>query len=128
MGHIGVAAGNRLTGTASPLRCLLARDGVPDHGALDALIAEWGPEELVVGLPLNMDGTEQPLTAHARRFARRLGERYGLRVSMVDERLTTVEAKGEIFSEGGFRALKKDKGRIDSRAATIILEDFLAGS
>jgi putative Holliday junction resolvase len=62
---IGVAIGQRVTGTARPLNALKAQDGTPDWKLIEKLLKEWQPEAVIVGLPLNMDGTEQPLTARA---------------------------------------------------------------
>lgn len=122
--NIGVAVGQTITGTASPLPALKAKDGQPDWNKVEKMIAEWQPKLLVVGLPLNMDGSEQPLTDLARKFANRLHGRFGLPVELQDERLTTVAAKEELFARGGYRELSKDK--IDSAAAQLILEDYLA--
>jgi putative Holliday junction resolvase len=122
--NIGVAVGQTITGTASPLAALKAKDGQPDWSKVEKMIAEWQPKLLVVGLPLNMDGSEQPLTDLARKFANRLHGRFGLPVELQDERLTTVAAKEELFARGGYRELSKDK--IDSAAAQLILEDYLA--
>lgn len=77
---------------------------------------------MVVGLPLNMDGTNQPLTDRARKFANRLHGRFGVKVELQDERLSTVEARAGLFERGGFRAL--NKGSIDSASAVIILESY----
>lgn len=122
--NIGVAVGQTITGTASPLAALRAKDGQPDWHVVERLINEWQPQRIVVGLPLNMDGTEQPLTQLARKFANRLHGRFGLPVELQDERLTTIAAKEELFARGGFRQLSKDK--IDSAAAQLILEDYLS--
>ncbi|RUO47223.1 Holliday junction resolvase RuvX [Pseudidiomarina aquimaris] len=122
--NIGVAVGQTITGTASPLPALKAKDGQPDWHKVEKIIAEWQPKLLVVGLPLNMDGSEQPLTDLARKFANRLHGRFGLPVELQDERLTTVAAKEELFARGGYRELSKDK--IDSAAAQLILEDYLS--
>lgn len=119
---IGVAIGQRITGTARPLTALKAQEGVPDWTLIEKLLKEWQPEEVVVGLPLNMDGTEQPLTARARKFAGRLHGRFGIKVSLQDERLSTVEARSGLFARGGYRAL--NKGSIDSASAVIILESW----
>ena len=69
---IGVAVGQRITGTARPLPAIKAQDGTPDWNIIERLLKEWQPDEIIVGLPLNMDGTEQPLTARARKFANRI--------------------------------------------------------
>ena len=97
---IGVAVGQRITGTARPLPAIKAQDGTP----------------------LNMDGTEQPLTARARKFANRIHGRFGVEVKLHDERLSTVEARSGLFEQGGYRAL--NKGKVDSASAVIILESY----
>ena len=117
--RIGVAAGQGITGTAHGLTILPARDGKPDWQALARLLAEWRPEALVVGLPLNMDGTEQELTRLARRFGRQLAGRYNLPVYEMDERLTSVEARQEL--DRPYR-----DGHVDEEAARLILESWLA--
>ncbi|WP_338636151.1 Holliday junction resolvase RuvX [Erwinia persicina] len=119
---IGVAIGQQLTGTARPLTALKANDGVPDWNRIEALLKEWQPDRVVVGLPLNMDGTEQPLTVRARKFANRLHGRFGVQIELHDERLSTAEARAELFERGGFRALSK--GSVDSLSAVIILESW----
>ncbi|WNN43642.1 MULTISPECIES: Holliday junction resolvase RuvX [Winslowiella] len=119
---IGVAVGQQLTGTARPLTAIKAQDGIPDWNLIERLLKEWQPDRLVVGLPLNMDGTEQPLTARARKFANRLHGRFGIQVELHDERLSTVEARADLFARGGFRAL--NKGSVDSLSAVIILESW----
>lgn len=119
---IGCAVGQSITGTAQGLSAFKARDGIPKWEEIGKLLQEWKPDILVVGLPLNMDGTEQPLTQRARKFANRLNGRFNLPVELQDERLTTVEAKAEIFSRGGYKALKKDK--VDSISACLILESW----
>ncbi|RUO36183.1 Holliday junction resolvase RuvX [Aliidiomarina shirensis] len=120
---IGVAVGSRITNTASPLAALSAKEGIPNWQLLEKLIKEWQPDFCVVGLPLNMDGTEQPLTDLARKFGNRLHGRFGVQVKYQDERLTTASVREELFARGGFRELSK--GRVDSAAACTILEDFL---
>ncbi len=119
---IGVAIGQRITGTARPLAALKAQDGTPDWAKIERLLTEWQPDEVIVGLPLNMDGSEQPLTARARKFANRIHGRFGVQVLLHDERLSTVEARADLFSRGGFRAL--DKGSVDSASAVVILESW----
>ncbi|WP_312971634.1 Holliday junction resolvase RuvX [Atlantibacter sp.] len=119
---IGVAIGQRITGTARPLTAIKANDGTPDWTQFEKLLKEWQPERVVVGLPLNMDGTDQPLTDRARKFANRLHGRFGVKVELQDERLSTVEARAGLFERGGFRAL--NKGSVDSASAVIILESY----
>lgn len=122
MKSIGCAVGQSITGTAQALPAFKAQDGIPNWEALRKLLHEWKPDLLIVGLPLNMDGTEQPLTQLTQKFANRLHGRFGFPVTLHDERLTTVEARAEIFARGGFKALKKDK--IDSISACLILESW----
>lgn len=119
---IGVAVGQSITGTARPLAALKANNGNPDWDAIGRLLKEWQPERAIVGLPLNMDGTNQPLTDKARKFGNRLHGRFGVDVILHDERLSTVEARAGLFERGGFRAL--DKGSVDSASAVIILESY----
>ena len=119
---IGAAVGQRITGTARPLAALKANDGNPDWTLIERLLREWQPEAVIVGLPLNMDGTEQPLTARARKFANKIHGRFGVKIILHDERLSTVEARAGLFEHGGYRALTK--GRIDSASAVVILESF----
>ena len=118
--QIGVAVGQTLTGSARPLTVIRARDGQPDWQDIADLIAEWRPGLLLVGLPLNMDGSESEFCGRARKFARRLHGRTGLAAKMVDERLTTREAK----SRDGHRESYRDDP-IDNLAAQIILESWL---
>ena len=112
--RMGVAAGQTVTRTAHPIAALRARAGQPDWPALNAILEQWQPERLLVGLPLNMDGTESEMSGLARRFARLLQERYAQPVELVDERLTTIEAKRA--SPGGDP---------DALAAGLIAETWL---
>ncbi|WP_417657932.1 Holliday junction resolvase RuvX [Pseudidiomarina aestuarii] len=123
---IGVAVGQTITGSAQPLAALRAKDGQPEWSAVEKIFHEWQPQRLVVGLPLNMDGTEQPLTDLARKFANRLHGRFGLPVDLQDERLTTVAAREELFASGGYKQLSK--GKVDSAAAQLILQDYLSSA
>ena len=120
---IGVAVGQEVTASASPLNALKAQDGTPSWQQVEQLLNEWKPDLLVVGEPLNMDGTEQLLTKRARKFANRLHGRFGYQVVMQDERLTTVDAKAWLFENGGYKALQK--GKIDSISACLIMESFM---
>jgi putative pre-16S rRNA nuclease len=121
--QIGVAMGNLPLGTTRSLPILKARDGVPNWDSLETLVQEWQPDLLVVGEPLNMDGSESELSARANKFARRLQGRLGLPVVMVDERLSSFEAK-ELSRERGHRGDYK-KQPIDSLAAELILRTWL---
>lgn len=123
---IGIAIGQDITCTARPLAVLKVRHGIPDWQRVTKIFNVWQPDTLVVGLPLNMDGSEQPLTNSARQFAKRLHTCFDIKVVLHDERLSTVEARASLFEHGGYRALQK--GQVDAEAAVIILESWLEQS
>ncbi|MCW8994416.1 MAG: Holliday junction resolvase RuvX [Psychromonas sp.] len=120
---IGVATGQMITATAQPLAAIKANDGIPNWDIVEKVINDWQPDLVIVGLPLNMDGSEQPITQRAKKFANRLNGRFGVKTALQDERLTTASAKEFIFSHGGYKAL--DKGKIDSVSAALILEGWM---
>jgi putative Holliday junction resolvase len=124
--YIGVAVGQEITGSATPLGSVKARDGIPNWDLLANYLKEWQPDIIVVGLPLNMDGTEQQLTLDAKKFGNRIAGRFGVKVEFQDERLTTADAKEQLFSRGGYRNLKKDN--IDAESARLIIESFFEQS
>lgn len=124
MKRIGVAIGQTITQTARPLDTIHAKDGIPNWQAIASLIQKWLPGALVVGIPLNMDGTEQKITVNARQFAESLRQRFQLPVHEIDERLTTKDAKERLFTEGGFKALQD--GQVDRVAAQLILQNWFA--
>lgn len=119
---IGAAVGQDITKTAQPLCAFKAKNGTPNWLDIEKKLKEWQPDYLVVGLPLNMDGSEQELTLRAKKFANRLHGRFGYQVKLQDERLSTVEAKSYLFESGGYRAL--NKGQVDANSAVIILESW----
>ena len=123
--QIGVAVGQTLTGNAEPLTNLRARDGVPDWDQLARLIREWEPNVLVVGLPLNMDGSASDMSERAARFARRLNGRFLLPVETVDERLSTFEAKQHLKDQGRTPSSYRDDP-VDSLAAALLLQTWLS--
>ncbi len=118
--RMGVATGQSLTGTTRALPPLFATDGTPDWDSLDNLIKEWQPQQLVVGIPLNMDGSISEMSRRARRFANRIQDRYKLPCFLADERLSTAEAKEIHFERGGSHNFRKES--VDGIAAQIILE------
>jgi len=120
--NIGIAVGQTITSSANSLAPLKAKDGVPNWENIEKIIQEWKPDLVLVGLPLNMDDTESELSARARKFANRIHGRFGVKVELVDERLTSFEAKGEVMSRGGSRDYKNNP--IDSIAARLILESW----
>ena len=111
--RIGVAVGNSLLGTSEPLCVLAAKDGNPNWQQVAELLDEWQPQLLLVGDPLNMDGSEADITPRARRFGRQLAGRFNLEVVAVDERLSSREAR--VVSEAA----------IDAEAAAVILQTWL---
>ena len=122
---IGVAVGNRLTGARA--LTTVGNGDAPDWQRLDALIGEWRPATLIVGLPLTLDGNEQAMSRAARAFGDAIGARYGIRVALVDERLTSHEA-GRRFAarRAAGSAKRKHAAEIDAIAAEVILENWLA--
>jgi putative Holliday junction resolvase len=124
MKRIGVAIGQTVTQTARPLDTLPAKDGVPHWQTVTKLLQKWVPDALVVGIPLNMDGTDQKISGQARGFAEQLRERYQLPVHEIDERLTTKDARERLFEQGGYKALAG--GQVDRVAAQLILQNWFA--
>ena len=122
---VGVAVGQTVTKTAEPLKVIKAVDGTPSWEEIDKIVHEWKPKALVVGVPFNMDDSEQSMTKMARDFADQLKNRFNIPVYEMDERLTTKEARSQLFKEQGYRGLTK--GSVDTRSAVIILEDWMSG-
>lgn len=123
LARIGVAVGETETGHAHPLAVISEEANAARFAAIEALLAEWKPTALVVGLPTHMDGSEHAMTVRCRRFANQLHGRYGLPVTLVDERLSSAEAE-ERLSEAGHQGWRKQKPRLDSAAAQIILLQY----
>lgn len=127
-GHkkIGVAVGQTVTGTATALETIMVdRKGGPwDRTSM--LIKTWQPDALIVGHPLTLDGQEQPASEAAQRFARDLEDRYSRPVVLMDERLTTREARRQFKSlRGQGTAKRQDAAQIDAIAARLIVESWL---
>ena len=121
--RIGAAVGDTQIGIAHPLTTIAAADRKSRYAAIAALIAEWRPALLVVGLPAHLDGTEHELSRLARKFARELAGRFGLPVELVDERLTSAAAQTSL-AEAGVAGHKR-KSMIDQVAAQHILQAYL---
>ena len=120
--RIGVAVGQALTGTARPLDTLISKQGKPDWDSISALINEWQPDALVLGLPVNADGTQHEITKAAQRFGNQLNGRYNLPVYMMDERLSSSEAE-QLLADNDKSYSKPD---VDMMAASLILESWFA--
>jgi putative holliday junction resolvase len=125
--RIGAAVGNGLTRSARALEVVANGSHGPDWPRLDLLLREWRPDALLVGLPLTMDGTEQQTSRAARAFAAALGERYGLPLYLVDERLSSHEAARR-FADRRARGetRRKHAQALDAIAAEIIVETWLS--
>ena len=122
--QIGVAVGQVITGQARELCTLKAQNGAPDWAQVEKLFKEWQPDAVVVGLPLNMDGTPSEMSARAEKVARRLNGRFNVPAYTHDERLTTFEAKGERMARGGQRGSYRDNP-VDAIAAALLLQGWL---
>ncbi len=116
---IGIAVGQEVTGTATALKPLAAKDGKPNWELLTQIVNEWQPCRFVVGMPYNMDGSDSMLCIRAAKFGQRLSGRFGISWVGADERLTSFEVKSSLKAAG-----TKRKGPIDSLAAKLILESW----
>jgi len=115
MRKIGIAVGQTCSNTAQPLTIIFCKDGIPNWEEIANLIEEWQPDALIVGLPLNRDNSEQPITFAAKKFARRLQARYHLPLFYADERYTSQAAN----------SIRKKPVAVDDIAAAIITETWL---
>ena len=120
--RIGVAVGELQLGVAHPLETIDAAANDVRFARIEALVSEWQPVLLLVGLPLALDGGEHELTALARKFAQRLKGRYGVETRLVDERLTSVEAEQQARDMG--LDVREGRSKIDQLAAKLILETY----
>lgn len=117
---IGVAIGQSITQTANPLPQLKARDGIPNWDDIAILIKEWQPDAFVVGIPLNMDGSESAISIRAAKFSRRLEGRFQLPAHTFDERLSTFDARLTLNNS----EQKNSRASVDSLAAALIIETW----
>jgi len=129
--RIGIAIAQEVTGTANPLTTITAVKHKPDWESITKIIKEWQPDLLIVGLPLHMDGSEQPMTQAARRFSNQLNGRYQIPVELMDERLSSNEAESIINEQSGSRSrfrdsLFPDKAQIDMISAQLILQSWVS--
>lgn len=130
--RIGVATGNTLTHSATPLTAVAGQISVGEKQQtnwepLEKLIKEWRPDRLLVGQPLLVDGKRQPFTEKAEAFAAELGERSGITVELVDETLSSRAAESELKQQRqAGRKSKIRKAEIDAMAAKVIIETWLS--
>lgn len=126
----GVAVGNTLTGSATPECTLISKDERPDWEGITRLIEEWKPEQLVVGLPIELDTgaeiKENPIKKRIERFCNQLQGRYNLKVDQENEQFTSIEAAARLkqLRQSG-RKKKVTKDEVDKIAAAIILENWM---
>ena len=122
--RIGVAVGDSVTRRAKPVTTLKVGGSGVDWPAIQGVIAEWQPAVLVVGVPLNADGSAGELARNAQRFARGLRRFHGLPVDLVDERFSSLEAAQELRSAraSGRRKRRVQRADVDAVAACVILE------
>ena len=125
--RIGVASGDTLTGTARALTTLEAKNETSLWPAIDKLVREYQPAQLVVGLPWNMDGTPTLLTDASRAFGAELQSRYHKPVALVDERLSSREAEAQLRDAraAGIKKRRNTHADVDMIAAKILLEQWL---
>ncbi|OUY06746.1 Holliday junction resolvase RuvX [Acinetobacter populi] len=119
---MGIAVGQRLIESINPLPLFPMKDGIPHWENLHKIIQQWQPDLFLVGLPLNMDDSESDLSARARKFARRLRHQTNIETWMVDERLSTREARDTLqnFQANG----QAKKLSADSFAASLFIESW----
>lgn len=122
----GVAVGNTLTGSATPECTLISKDEKPDWGGISKLFDDWKPSQLVVGLPIELDGSENPLKKRIDRFCNQLNGRYNLPVDQENEQFTSIEAAERLkLQRQSGRKKKVTKEEVDKVAASIILENWM---
>jgi putative Holliday junction resolvase len=122
--RIGVACGDTLSRNASALETVPADPTGPRWELIAAMLRDWQPDMAVVGLPYNVDGSENDMTGAARSFAAELARRFGIEVVMVDERYSSLEAAARLQTarESGLRRRRVAKSDVDAAAACVILE------
>ena len=120
--RIGVATGQTLTQTATPLTAVVAKNGVPDWDDIAILLEDWKPDFVVVGLPLHKDGSMSEMAERAKKFGQRVRGKFGVRVKFIDEYYSTREAREYL----NYHAKASDQcGKLDAAAASLILERWL---
>lgn len=122
----GVAVGNTITGNATPECTLQSKDNKPDWDGISELFATWQPSIIVVGMPMTLDGEENPITAKVQRFCNQIQGRYNLKVEQENEQFTSIEAAARLkqVRQSG-RKKKVSKDEVDKIAASIILENWM---
>lgn len=120
---VGVAVGDTETRLANPLGMFETSSRRRSMAEIEALVREWQPQRLLVGLPLAQDGAEHEMTRRARRFARQLEARFRLPVDLADERLSSASAEATLRETG--RGARRHKHAVHALAAQVILQSHL---
>lgn len=124
--RIGIAVSDPSNTVALPLETLVRRTGKrPPYARMTELAEAHGIGQLVIGLPLGLDGTENAWCAEVREMGGRLAERLGLPVAWIDERMTSVRAERAVRSGGLRKSQREERGRVDVAAAQLILQAWL---
>ena len=113
---IGVAVGQTATYTSSPLQVILNKDDKVNWNEISTLLNEWKPELIIVGKPLNMDGTDSEIMKQVERFYQKLKKIYDTNYEYIDERLTTFEAR-QILEDTNIN-------NVDANAAKILIDNW----
>lgn len=122
LSRIGVATGQTLTQTASPLIALSAKNGTPQWKQIQALLNEWKPDLVVVGLPLHDDGSMSEMAERSKKFGQRIHGRFGVRVEFINEYHSTREAREHLNYRG---KTSGQDGKLDATAASVIVERWI---
>ena len=113
---IGVAVGQTATYTSSPLQIIINKDNKVNWSEISILLNEWNPELIIVGKPLNMDGTDSEIMKQVEKFYEKLKNTFDVNLEYIDERLTTFEAK-QILED-------TDINQVDANAAKILIDNW----
>ncbi|EIJ44178.1 RNAse H-fold protein YqgF [Beggiatoa alba B18LD] len=125
--RIGIAVGQTFTASARPLKVIACdKFNAPDWASIHAVIQEWSPQRLVVGVPYTLNGAETETTLAARHFSEALQARYNLPVDLIDETLSSIAAEQAISERFSAKSKSKAKPALDAVAAQVILETWFA--
>ena len=122
----GVAVGNTVIGSATPECTISSKDEQPNWDDISKLFKEWQPTQIVVGMPIELDGSENPLKKRIDRFCNQIQGRYNVPVDQENEQFTSIEAAQRLkqLRQSG-RKQKVSKDEVDKIAAAIILENWM---
>lgn len=120
--RIGVATGQTLTQTATPLTAIVAKQGVPDWDDIAIILDDWKPDIVVVGLPLHEDGSMSEMAERAKTFGQRVHGRFGVQVAFINEYHSSRQAREHLNYHG---KASDQCGKLDATAASVILERWL---